>query len=200
MYYVYCGTYSLLLLTLLNRLDINGHKYSRLAPQLYEGLEVALADSPLAANAVCDKVAGIDPAADASLRDLENVGDVLDGEKSMRQVRFGGASGWHGYSFRDLVDEAVGLRPCGGEAGAFGSDAGREALDRSHSRAAWRASRRTRDNNAPPRRSLGAVRGVDRRALWVGCVILFLGWRRPRTAGARQKNTKTIRPRQVITK
>lgn len=180
MYYVYCDTYSLLLLTLLNRLDIDSHKYSPFAPQFYEGLEVALADPPLAANAVCDEIAGVDPAADALGRDLEDGGRVLDREQALWQVRIDGASGRHGYSFRDKVDEVVGLGLCGGEGGSVVPDAGRGRLERTHSRAAWRASRRTRDCSAPSCRSGQAVLGVDRGALWVGWAILILAWRRPR--------------------
>jgi len=82
---------------LLNILAISGHEYPSLSPHPDEGLEVAPADPPLSADAVCNQVAGVDPATDGLGRDPEDLRRILDGEQSAWEVSTGRGAGRHGH-------------------------------------------------------------------------------------------------------
>lgn len=57
---------------------------SALAPQPHEGLEIGPRDAQLAAEAVGDEVSLVDPAANGSLVDTEEISDFCDRVERLR--------------------------------------------------------------------------------------------------------------------
>ena len=120
-------------LTLLNN---SGHQYLCLPPHHDEGVEIGFTDPPLAAEAVGDQVAALDPSADCFGRYLHVLCRLLYGEQGGESMFGLNAS---------IIAHVVLLRGwVGGKSLYWGEDPYSAGDDSRHSWAALRASRRTR--------------------------------------------------------